>query len=373
MVDRQVGSAVDRWHEVEMMDYHTEMIVTELDPAQVFEIAASMMPDLEWRRGESEAQGARTVSGRHRHGAKVTFWFESDAPGQIAAVISLRGARLDADGSDAWQQPLMDRLRLEVFPAIQADPSSGRPVDDRYWEVIPTALGREQLFELVSTLMPELSWRRGESEGDGSRTVSGWNGEGAMVTFRFESGRFRETTLSASFDGAAPGTDGPPGSRQALEDRLFGEVLPAIRDHRRPGLAPGVSIVWDLQRVVMPDGGEDNVTVSESGDDLAMRVEYTISGGEPAELTIVFHRAAFHLSTPFPGQSPLRGRYSIVGLDVGELADLGATPFLSEWLDDPANRGRLPEGEAHHYFVMFWDAGSAHHIIASSFEVQSAG
>jgi hypothetical protein len=130
-----------------------------------------------------------------------------------------------------------------------------------------------------------------------------------------------------------------------------------------------VSIVWDLQRVVMPGGGEDNVTVSDSGDDLAMRVEYTTSGGEPAELTIVFHRAAFHLGEAFPGPTQLEGLFSISGLDVGELADLGPTPFLEQWLADPDNQARLPEGEARHYFVMFWDAGVAHHIIASSFEV----
>ncbi len=242
-------------------------------------------------------------------------------------------------------------------------------MEDYHQEVIPTVLHRDQLFELVQTLLPELRWRRGESEAEGALNVSGRNDLGAVVTFWFDSDRYRETSVSVSFRSAKPDGDGSMAWRRALEDRLTDEVFPALREHRRPGLAPGVSIVWDLQRVVMPDGGEDNVTVSESGDDLAMRVEYTISGGEPAELTIVFHRAAFHLSTPFPGQSPLRGRYSIVGLDVGELADLGATSFLSEWLDDPANRGRLPEGEAHHYFVMFWDAGSAHHIIASSFEV----
>ncbi len=244
-------------------------------------------------------------------------------------------------------------------------------MEDYHREVIPTALHRDQLFELVQALLPELEWRRGESEAEGALNVSGRNGLGAVVTFWFDSDRYRQTSVTVSFRSAKPDGDGSMAWRRALEEQLTGEVFPAIAANPRPGLAQGVSIVRDLQRELMPEG-EDTVTVTwsgpGSGDDLTMRIAYTTEG-RPAELVIVFHRAAFHLSTPFPGQSPLRGMYSIVGLDVGELADLGATPFLSEWLDDPANRERLPAGEAHHYFVMFWDAGSAHHIIASSFEV----
>lgn len=241
-------------------------------------------------------------------------------------------------------------------------------MEDYHQEVIPTVLNRDQLFELVQTLLPELQWRRGESEAEGALTVTGRNGLGATITFWFDSDRHRQTTASVSFRGATPDADGSMAWRQALEERLTGEVCPAIRENRRPGLAPGVSIVFDLERLVMPDGGEDSVTVSGSGDDLTMRVGYTIEG-RPAELDIVFHRAAFHVSSPFPGRSPLRGMYSIDGLDVGELANLGATPFLRQWLDDPANQGRFAEDQANHYFVMFWDAGVAHHIIASSFEV----
>jgi len=244
-------------------------------------------------------------------------------------------------------------------------------MEDYHQEVIPTVLSRDQLFELVKTLLPELAWRRGESEAEGALNVSGRNDLGAVVTFWFDSDRYREISASVSFRSAKPDGDGSMAWRRALEDQLTGEVFPAIAANPRPDMAQGVTIVRDLQRELMPEG-EDTVTVTwsgpGSGDDLTMRIDYT-TGGRPAELAIVFHRAAFHLSTPFPGRSPLRGMYSIVGLDVGELADLGATPFLGQWSDDPANQGRFAEGEAHHYFVMFWDAGSAHHIIASSFEV----
>jgi len=241
-------------------------------------------------------------------------------------------------------------------------------MDDYHREVIPTALLRDQLFELVESMVPELQWRRGESEAEGAKTVSGWNDRGAKVTFWFDSDRRRQTSVAVSFRAAEPDADGTMGWRRALEDRLTDEVFPAIRDHRRPGLAPGVSIVEDLQRVVMPDG-EDTVTVSNSGDDLAMRVAYTTSDGRPTELTVLFRQAAFHLSQTIPGRTELEGLFSSAGLDTCELADLGPTPFLSQWLDDPANQGRFPDGEANHYFVMFWDAGAAHHIIASSFEV----
>ncbi len=254
-------------------------------------------------------------------------------------------------------------------------------MEDYHQEVIPTVLSRDQLFELVTTLLPELAWRRGESEAEGALNVSGRNDLGAVVTFWFDSDRYRETSVTVSFRSAEPDGDGSMAWRPALEEQLTGEVFPAIREHRRPGLAPGVSIVWDLHRVLMPGGGEDDVTVSgsgsgsgsASGDELAMRVAYTTSAGEAAELTIVFHRAAFHLREPFPGRTELDGSFSIVGLDTCELADLGPTPFLHQWVADPANQGRFAEGEAHHYFVMFWDAGSAHHIIASSFEVLDHG
>lgn len=241
-------------------------------------------------------------------------------------------------------------------------------MEDYHQEVIATDLDRDQLVELLASMMPELEWRRGESEAQGARTVSGRNGLGARVTFWLEDDRPRQVTVEISFRGARPDADGGDAWQQALVDRLRGEVFPAVRADRRPDLAPGVSVVCDLQRVLMPDG-EDSVTVTESSDDLTMRIGYTTSDGQPAELIIVFHRAAFHLREPVPGPTELEDLFSIAGLDTCQLADLGPTPFLRQWLDEPANRDRLSEGEANHYFVLFWDAGVAHHIVAASFDV----
>lgn len=243
-------------------------------------------------------------------------------------------------------------------------------MEDYHQQVIVTDLDRDLLFELLESTMPDLAWRRGESEAEGALTISGRNRLGGRITFWFDDDRRGQVTVSVSFRGAGPDGEGSTAWQPALVDRLQREVVPAIEAGRSAGLAPGVRVVADLWSL-LPPSGEDTVSAERAGPDLHLRIEAVPDRGGAAEVvTVVFGRAAFHLEEAIPGPTALDGLFSNAGLDVGQVADLGPTGFLGQWLDDPANAAELPPSDAHHYFVMFWEAGVAHHVVAASVDVQ---
>ncbi len=99
-------------------DYYTATVDTTLERDEIYELVRAALPALQWRRGESEAQGALTVTGLAELGGSVRFWLDDDVIGQVSVELSLRSATADGDGGTGWQDRLVRTLRDEVLPQL---------------------------------------------------------------------------------------------------------------------------------------------------------------------------------------------------------------------------------------------------------------
>lgn len=91
-------------------------------------------------------------------------------------------------------------------------------MSDHYQSSFPTRLNRTGIYNRVSALVPELRWRRAESEAEGAHIVSGANELGFVVQF----------FLYESEHGSAGVLIwGPP--EQELRSKLIDQVIPELR------------------------------------------------------------------------------------------------------------------------------------------------
>lgn len=263
-----------------MTDYFSVTIETKLDCDGIFDRMESLLPDLRWRRGESEMQGARTVGGRNDLGATVKFWLYDSNTDQTEVEISLRGAEPDEQGDTAWQQNLVGRLFDEIFPDLG--------------------------------------------------TIISLNDKPATV-----------------------------------------EALRQVRDAREGStLDSGIHVVLDLNEW-LPSGGEDGVSTTTVEGGLQLTVDYLPDdGGEMRSRTIVFDRAVYQLEEQVPGDTTLPGDFSVKDVRPGEVVNLGNTGFLQDWLAAPENVDAAAGQPVRHYFVMFWDMGVAIHVLAATVQLR---
>ena len=101
-----------------MSKHHERKILTSFGQQAIFERISHLLPDMSWRRGESEQEGALRVSGQHPQGAWVEFWLYDDDAANVFTMISPSEADPGLVISATWFDDFVARLDKEVLPQL---------------------------------------------------------------------------------------------------------------------------------------------------------------------------------------------------------------------------------------------------------------
>lgn len=305
----------------DMSDRDWITVRTELNREGIFKRVSDAVPELRWRRGESEYSGELFVTGWNQLGAHVQFYLTEDQAGAATVSVSLGQARPDEDGSTDWVEHLRAKLLDEVFPALeQAAPGPGETGDEWPQPMPPTGV--------AST-----------SSGPGRTTQT--------------------TSPTPPVPPAVRGIDRPSDGRP--------DHLPTREAQQYPG---GAEAVIDLYRW-LPGWGENDVRFRDTGRAVALDVEYDLdrNAAATAVISVVFDQPRHFCSRRWPGPSGLVGDPAIPGEGDGLclVVDQGRSPLLEQFADQT----RLSEGSGlRHYSVRFWEMGLAFDVIAESVRVE---
>ncbi|MGI9599047.1 MAG: hypothetical protein ACR2QK_22980 [Acidimicrobiales bacterium] len=296
-----------------MEDYYTATVRTELNRQGIYNHVSAAVPELRWRRAESEADGAHIVSGSNDLGFGITFYLYEDEMNTARVSVSLRSATADESGSVAWQEELRSKLFDEVFPRLEA--------------AVP---------------------------GDGET-----GREPGYPTYR--SGPGPETPQRPSLPPRPPvaGIDRPSSGRPDRQSTV-GQRLKS-----------GAEVVVDLYDW-LPGWSEDTVSFRTTDGGPAVVVEYDL-GKDPdegtAEISVVFERAEYFSSYWWPSDGGMFDAGSMSGADVCTVYDVGPSSFLDRCRSD-SHRQLGRKRELHHYVVFFHESNMAFEVVAKGLRVE---
>lgn len=93
-----------------MKNFIRFQVQSKLKQDQLFELTKRSLPEFDWRRGDSDAQGLY-VSGLTTDLIQIQFWFDD---GFVDTTVSFRSVEADSPRKEA----LITRLEKDIFSAM---------------------------------------------------------------------------------------------------------------------------------------------------------------------------------------------------------------------------------------------------------------
>ncbi len=310
-----------------MGELYRATVETELNRDGIYNHVSIAVPELRWRRAESEADGAHIISGSNDLGCRVTFYLYEDEIGRASVSMSLRSATPDANGSVAWQEDLRAKLFDVVFPALEStEPGpgeTGRPPGYRP----PKPQGRP---EAGSTSAPTASPATPSAPAPPTPVIP-----------------------------PVPGLNRPSTARPERDSRV-GQRLWS-----------GAEVVVDLYQW-LPGWGEESITHRSDGGEVAVVVTYDLDRDPDvgtAEISLLFESAEHFSAYWWPSEGGSFEPGSLDGADTCTVYDVGRSALLDRSRKD--RHRQLGRSRAlHHYVVYFLESGMAFEAVAAGVRVE---